>query len=229
MESDFELIQRVREHDGEAFDELFARHGQAVQGHLLRMVRDAGIAEDLTQEVFLRLWTRAEQWEGRGLLAGWLLRIGTNLALNYFRGQRRARRGVCEAGSQELEGPPEERQSAAGGAIRGGGDDTAQHLRAMPETTGDRGLVPDWLADTSAVEPGEMLDRTEQGERLRELVAQLPEEKREVLRLVYDEEMDLQEVAERLGIPQGTVKSRLHHARARLARQWGELQNGSED
>ena len=51
-------------------------------------------------------------------------------------------------------------------------------------------------------------------------MAQLPEEKREVLRLIHDAEMEISEVAEKLGIPPGTVKSRLHYATQRLAREW---------
>ena len=198
MESDFDLIRRVREHDGEAFDMLFARHGVPVRLHLQRIVRDAGIADDLTQEVFLRLWTRAEQWEGRGALAGWLLRIGTNLALNYLRSQRRH---------------PQCHQR--------------RHLTGLAEANSQRELVGD-MEDACAVEPGEALDRSEQGERLRELVAGLSDQKREVLRLVYEEQMDLQQVAAALGIPPGTVKSRLHHARAELARQWGEASSEQE-
>ncbi len=85
------------------------------------------------------------------------------------------------------------------------------------------------MIDAAAIEPGEIVQRAEQGERLRGLLAGLPEEKREVLRLVYDEQMDLNQVAETLGIPPGTVKSRLHHARARLAEQWDELHGGLED
>jgi RNA polymerase sigma-70 factor (ECF subfamily) len=199
VELDLDLIKRVREHDGEAFDMLFARYCVSVRLHLQRIVRDAGIADDLTQEVFLRLWTRAEQWEGRGALAGWLLRIGTNLALNHLRSQRR-----------HPQGHPR------------------RHSTGMTEADTQPGPAED-VEDASAVEPGEALDRSEQGERLRELVAGLPDQKREILRLVYQEQMGLQQVAAILGIPPGTVKSRLHHARAELAKQWGEASNELEE
>ena len=51
----------------------------------------------------------------------------------------------------------------------------------------------------------------------------LPEEKREVFRLVHEMEMSMQDAANRLGIPEGTVKSRLHYAKRHIAREWLEL------
>jgi len=63
----------------------------------------------------------------------------------------------------------------------------------------------------------------EQGERsrlLQQLVNGLPEEKREVFRLIHDDEMEMRQIAETLGIPEGTVKSRLYYANRSLARAW---------
>ncbi len=91
MPSDTELIGRVRQRDAEAFDALLSRHGPAVRRRLLKILRDEEAAEDLQQEIFLRLWTRSEQWDGRGELAAWLGRIATNLAFNHLRTIRRRR------------------------------------------------------------------------------------------------------------------------------------------
>ncbi len=63
----------------------------------------------------------------------------------------------------------------------------------------------------------------------RQMVAALPADKRTVVQLVYQDELSLHEVATRLGIPEGTVKSRLHHARRHLARRWRELDPDVED
>ena len=60
-------------------------------------------------------------------------------------------------------------------------------------------------------------------------MAGLSEEKREVLRLVSEEEMDIRSVAAELGIPEGTVKSRLHFARKHLAREWANMEAQEED
>ena len=83
--------------------------------------------------------------------------------------------------------------------------------------------MPTWLIDSASPDPQVMLEQAEQSEFLWELVDDLPDEKREVLHLVYGAEMDIREVADELGVPIGTVKSRLHYTLKRLAREWKEL------
>ncbi|MCD4653077.1 sigma-70 family RNA polymerase sigma factor [bacterium] len=83
------LIQAMLDGDSTAFDILFDRYNRQVKQRILRIVRNDSAAEDILQEVFLRLWTRASQWHGTGTLAGWLLRMAGNLALNHLRSQRR--------------------------------------------------------------------------------------------------------------------------------------------
>ena len=87
--SDPELIQQIQAGDPAAFEELFARYQTAMQAHIARIVREPTATEDLVQEVFLRLWTRAEQWQGSGSVKGWLYRIATNLSLNHLRSVKR--------------------------------------------------------------------------------------------------------------------------------------------
>ena len=58
--------------------------------------------------------------------------------------------------------------------------------------------------------------------QLEHLVEELPRGKREVFRMVFDAEMEIKDVAETLGVPPGTVRSRLHYIRKRLAREWDE-------
>ncbi len=86
---DSDLARQVQNQQAWAFDALFERHAGAIRRHLLRIVRDEHAAEDLLQEVFLRVWTRAEQWNGQGAFRGWLFRIATNTALNHLRSQKR--------------------------------------------------------------------------------------------------------------------------------------------
>jgi RNA polymerase sigma-70 factor (ECF subfamily) len=187
--SDHNLVQSLREQDTAAFEILFARYQEPVRQHLSHIVRDPNTAEDLTQEVFLRVWTRAEQWDGRGAFKAWALRIATNLALNHLRTVRRRR-------ELPLEPPPD----------IGRDRDTAP--------------TPDWLIDTITRRPEQVLEQLEWRERLQRLLRQLSEEKREVFHLVHDAEMDVREVAQSLGIPEGTVRSRLYYARKQLAREW---------
>ena len=96
MPSDRELIEQIRERNTDAFDILFERYRHAIHKRLLRIVRDESAAEDLGQEVFLRLWTCAAQWDGRGELGAWLYRIATNLALNHLRTVHRRRQQPLE-------------------------------------------------------------------------------------------------------------------------------------
>jgi len=84
----------------------------------------------------------------------------------------------------------------------------------------DETVVPSWMMDAAALGPDAVLEITETKEHLRQLINGLPEDKREVLRLVYEAEMDARAVAEALGIPEGTVKSRLHYAVKHLASVW---------
>ena len=75
MQSDRELIEQIRERNAPAFEVLFERYRHLLLKHILHIIRDERAAEDLVQEVFLRVWTSAAQWDGRGELRSWLYRI----------------------------------------------------------------------------------------------------------------------------------------------------------
>jgi len=184
MLSDEELMRRIVRHDGEAFEIFYARHRDRVHRHLLRMVRESNTAEDLMQEAFLRVWTRAEQWDGRGACLSWLLRIATNLAYNQLRSIRRRQELPLEFSDDE------------------------EHP------------APGWMLDAASLGPEAVYEQAERRDLIYRLVEDLPEEKREVIRLVHDAEMEIRDVADTLGIPEGTVKSRLYYARKQLAREW---------
>lgn len=98
--SDEELFQRIQDRDQAAFDELYTRYASSLRLHLLRMLRDQANAEDVLQEVFLRVWTQANTWNGRGSVRGWLFRIATNQALNQLRSIRRRRQEPLEPASR---------------------------------------------------------------------------------------------------------------------------------
>lgn len=190
-DTDHDLMRRIGAREETAFTCLTARYRVALRRHLTATIRDGDAAEDLLQEAFLRVWTRADQWDGRGAVKAWLFRIATNLALNHLRSRRRRR-------EQSLEAPRE------------AGDD------------GEESPLPAWLIDTASLGPEAALEAADRAARLRRLVDALPEEKREVFRLVLDADMEVREVAAALGIPEGTVKSRLHHAKKRLIQEWEE-------
>jgi len=72
-----------------SFDEAFTLHHRAVFRTARAVVRDSGLAEDVTQEVFLRLYRNLDQTPGEELLRPWLLRVTINVARNTLRGQGR--------------------------------------------------------------------------------------------------------------------------------------------
>lgn len=80
------LVRRVAAGEEEAIGLLYDRLGRSVYALCLRIVRDTGAAEELTQETFVRLWRSAASFDvERGRVGAWLLRIAHNLALNEIR------------------------------------------------------------------------------------------------------------------------------------------------
>src|SRR5437899_5471825 len=73
-----------------SFDEAFTLHHRAVFRTARAVVRDSALAEDVTQEVFLRLYRNLDSTPGDELLRPWLLRVALNVARNTIRGQSRS-------------------------------------------------------------------------------------------------------------------------------------------
>jgi RNA polymerase sigma-70 factor (ECF subfamily) len=82
-----DLIRRICGGDEAALADLIAENSPVLRLHLARYVAPAD-ADDLLQELWLRVWERAGQWDGRGRPLAWLLAIATNLALNHLRSRR---------------------------------------------------------------------------------------------------------------------------------------------
>jgi RNA polymerase sigma-70 factor, ECF subfamily len=94
LDSDLELMLRVRRGDAESFDELLRRYRAPLISFFVRMVRDRALAEDLAQEVFLRVYRSRERYRPDARFTTWLYRIATNLALNALRDRRSASRRI---------------------------------------------------------------------------------------------------------------------------------------
>jgi len=85
-EGDAELVLRLQRRDPRALAELYDRYGRVAYALILRVVRDVGTAEDLVQETFLRVWTRAQAFDAeRGSIGPWLLAVARNRAIDYLR------------------------------------------------------------------------------------------------------------------------------------------------
>ena len=84
--SDPDLAARLKRRDPQALADLYDRYGRLAYSLILRIVRDAALAEDLVQETFLRVWNRAQAFdEQRGALGPWLLTVARNRAIDYIR------------------------------------------------------------------------------------------------------------------------------------------------
>lgn len=83
------LVARVAQGDSAAFEVLLLRHQRAVVGYLVGLLGDRDEALDGAQEVFVRLFTRAEKYHPSGSFRAWLFRIATNVAIDAIRSRRR--------------------------------------------------------------------------------------------------------------------------------------------
>jgi RNA polymerase sigma-70 factor (ECF subfamily) len=83
---DVDLVRRLQQRDPRALGELYDRYGRLAFSLILRIVRDAGIAEDLVQETFLRVWNRVGGFDAdKGAIVPWLLAVARNRAIDYLR------------------------------------------------------------------------------------------------------------------------------------------------
>jgi RNA polymerase sigma-70 factor (ECF subfamily) len=87
--SDFALVEGLRASDEEAFAEVFRRHYPTVYTVLLRLTGSPEEAEDLAQEVFMRLYERPLDGGAEVNLGGWLYRVASNTGFNALRSRRR--------------------------------------------------------------------------------------------------------------------------------------------
>lgn len=83
------LMMRVKEGDADAFRQLVEIHQSAVIGTVAKMLGDAGEAEDIAQQVFVRIWKSARRYEPRAKFTTWMFTITRNLVFNEVRRRQR--------------------------------------------------------------------------------------------------------------------------------------------
>jgi RNA polymerase sigma-70 factor (ECF subfamily) len=111
---DLLLFQRIVARDTAALAELYDRHSRLLFGLILRILRDRAEAEEILQEVFARVWTRAELYDSRlGSPTSWLVRLARNRGIDRLRA-RRVREAVSGPSLDESDVEP----AASGTAIR---------------------------------------------------------------------------------------------------------------
>ena len=85
-EADRPLAERLKRHEPQAMADLYDKYGRIVYALIFRIVRDTGVAEDLSQETFLRVWNRVQGFDHeRGALGAWVLTVARNRAIDYLR------------------------------------------------------------------------------------------------------------------------------------------------
>ena len=120
---DIALVARLADGDMDAFQALYDRFNVVVYSTALRVVGDSGAAEDVTQDVFLRLWRRPERFDPeRGRFISWLLSTTRNRAIDELRGRGRRKRFATD--------PPEAAENSADPDRAG----DPIHLAALSET-----------------------------------------------------------------------------------------------
>jgi RNA polymerase sigma-70 factor (ECF subfamily) len=190
---DAALVREVAAGSQSALGDLYDRYVDAVYAAASRLTSDRHIAEEVVQETFLALWNRAELFDPKiGSLAAWLHTIARNRTVDRLRAAGRRPNLIplsSAAGEDEQAGAALDRLVAAGTVIGGA------RVGNGPE--------------------GE-LAATELRQVLRDALAELPEAERTAIVLAYREELTQTEIAERLGWPLGTVKTRTRRALLRL-------------
>lgn len=89
--TDAQVMLKVKAGDDSAFDYLVQKYRRPMMSFMYRMAHNAAVAEDLAQEVFLRVYRSREKYEASAKFTTWLYRIATNLAVNHARDTRQER------------------------------------------------------------------------------------------------------------------------------------------
>jgi RNA polymerase sigma-70 factor, ECF subfamily len=170
--SDDQLVTSIARYSERALAEAYRRHGGAVYGLARRVVDYGAEAEDVTQEIFLRLWYQPERFDpARGSLRNFLLAQSHSRAIDAVRS--RSGRKVREA--------------------------KEAHRSRLSEYDVQHAV---W-------------DRV-QADQIAQALARIPDEERRAIKLAYFEEHSYVAVAEILGQPEGTVKSRIRSGMRRM-------------
>ena len=190
---DAALVRLVAEGSEAALGDLYDRYVDAVFAAANRLTSDRQLAEEVVQETFLALWNRAELFDPSvGSLAAWLHTIARNRTVDRLRAAGRRPNLIplsSAAGDDEHDQVALDRLVGEGTVIGGAG------VGRGPEAE---------------------LAVTELRDVLRGALAELPEAERTAIVLAYREELTQSEIAEKLGWPLGTVKTRTRRALLRL-------------
>jgi RNA polymerase sigma-70 factor, ECF subfamily len=186
LEQDWsQIVRRCIDGDSGAWAEMVRTHQKRVYGLCYRFTGNAADAEDLTQDVFLKIYSNLGSFDAaRGSLPVWIATMTRNLLVDNFRRTRNQR---------------------ATGSLDEGWDQTDE-------------LKPADRLVATGPSPHETAARKELAHMVQGALAKVSVELREAVILRDLQDLDYKEIAQVLGIPEGTVKSRISRGRAELAR-----------
>ena len=183
---DRQLIARLRARDETAVHELAERYGSRIFQLALRHMKNREDAEEVTQDVLMKVYRKVGAFRGDAALSSWIYRITFNTAMSRLRNTRLAR-----AAEQERD-----RAMAAEAAL-------------------DQPRTPRQTADWSQL-PDELMLRTQLRHAVAEAIRELPEIYRAPVMLRDIEGLSTEEASSRLKLKDQTLKSRLHRGRLML-------------
>jgi RNA polymerase sigma-70 factor (ECF subfamily) len=170
-----------------AFEELVHRYQKELLGYLRNYLGDPEMAEDAAQQTWLQVFLKCDQFDFSRKFRPWLYAVATNQGIDLQRKLLRHRMASLDR--------------------RRGEDGGEEH---------DTGALGEIFHDPSVLEPNVIMQMAERNQQVLEAVDSLPEQLRQVVLLVYFQGVKYREAALAIGIPIGTVKSRLHTALQKL-------------
>jgi RNA polymerase sigma-70 factor (ECF subfamily) len=177
------LIARCLAGDQDAWEAIVRQHWRRVFNVAYKFVGKHDEAEDLAQDIFLKIFRSLATFDRRANFQTWLISVSRNLCIDHYRSVRKERETVD------------------------------RHVEAA-----------DVAAAAADAGPHRALERRDLRALLREAFERLPPALRTAVLMRDIQELSYQEIAERLGLPEGTVKSRINRGRLELGRQLRRLQ-----
>ena len=180
------LIERCLKGDQAAWSEIVRAHWRKVFNVAYKFVGRHDEAEDLTQDIFLKIFKALHTFDRRANFQTWLISISRNLCIDHYRSVRKERETMAR-------------------------DVDASNLMPVSKERSPHGHV----------------EQADLKRQIQAALAQLPPTLREAVVKRDLQEFSYQEIADQLGLPEGTVKSRINRGRLELARQLRRLQSRS--
>jgi RNA polymerase sigma factor (sigma-70 family) len=180
------LIQRCLRGDQDAWELIVRQYWRKVFNVAYKFVGKHDEAEDLTQDIFFKIFKSLDTFDRRANFQTWLISVSRNLCIDHYRSVRKERETI----------------------------DRDVDASELSPTSKEIGAIA-------------LLEQRDRVSLLRQALAELPEALRTAVLMRDIQEMSYQEIAKKLRLPEGTVKSRINRGRTELARQVRKLTDSS--